>query len=198
MLFLLKPSENSIRSRLAERAAMTYSYPHVGATRSKPPAGWRINHLRLQVGTGRAKFDTVVNALFSWKLLAIDGLEVFPSTPTLDRNTDVAILSRHFGIWSVDFCRVIYLLRDEPEQDGKVLRTGFGYGTLPGHAVRGEEIFSVEWHPATDEVWYDIYSFSLPATPLVRLIAPIARATQKRFVRASLEKAARPAAQPDR
>jgi uncharacterized protein (UPF0548 family) len=170
---------------------MTYSDPHVGATRSKPPAGWRINHLRLQVGTGRRKFDAVVNALFSWKLLAIDGLQVFPSTSTLDVSTDVAIVSRHFGIWSVDFCRVIYVLRDEPEQDGKVLRTGFGYGTLPGHVMRGEEIFSLEWHPATQEVWYDIFSFSLPATPLVRLIAPVARATQRRFARASLEKAAR-------
>jgi uncharacterized protein (UPF0548 family) len=191
MLFVLRPSETSIRAQLTDREAMTYSYPHVGATRSKPPAGWRINHLRLQVGTGRRKFDAVVNALFSWKLLAIDGLQVFPSTSTLDVSTDVAIVSRHFGIWSVDFCRVIYVLRDEPEQDGKVLRTGFGYGTLPGHVMRGEEIFSLEWHPATQEVWYDIFSFSLPATPLVRLIAPVARATQRRFARASLEKAAR-------
>jgi uncharacterized protein (UPF0548 family) len=152
--------------------------------------------MRLLVGTGRATFDTVVEALFSWKLLAIDGLQVFPSTSTLQTGTDVAILSRHFGIWSVDFCRVIYVLKDEPEQDGKVLRTGFAYGTLPGHAVRGEEIFSIEWHPATEEVWYDIYSFSLPGAPLVRMIAPIARATQRRFARASLEKALRLAAKP--
>jgi uncharacterized protein (UPF0548 family) len=195
MLFLIRPNEEFIESLLAERAALAYSYTHVGATRGTPPAGWRINHMRLQVGTGQAKFDAVVNALFSWKLLAIDGLEVFPSTPILQPRTDVAILSRHFGIWSLDFCRVIYVLRDEPERDGKVLRTGFGYGTLPGHAVRGEEIFSVEWHPATQEVWYDIYSFSLPATPLVRLIAPIARATQLRFARASLAKAVHLAAQ---
>jgi uncharacterized protein (UPF0548 family) len=84
---------------------------------------------------------------------------------------------------------VIYVLRDEFERDGRLLRTGFAYGTLPGHAVRGEEIFSIEWHPATQEVWYDIYSFSLPATPLIKLLSPIARATQRRFARASLEAA---------
>lgn len=198
MLFFLKPSETLIQSRLAERSVMAFSYAYVGATRSTPPAGWRINHMRLQVGTGRAKFDALVEALFSWKLLATDGLQVFPSTEKLEQNTDVAILSRHFGIWSVDFCRVLYVLKNQPEQRGNVLRTGFGYGTLPGHAVRGEELFSIEWHTATEEVWYDIYSFSLPATPLVRLIAPIARATQKRFARASLEKAARLAAQSEK
>ena len=174
---------------------MTYSYPHVGATRGTPPANWRINHMRFQVGRGRAKFDFLAEALFSWKLLAIDGLEVFPSARLPEPGTDVAILSRHFGIWSVDFCRVIYVLHEAPEQDGKVWRTGFAYGTLPGHAVDGEEIFSVEWHAATQEVWYDIYSFSLPATILVSLIAPMARATQRRFARASLEKAACLAAQ---
>ncbi len=152
--------------------------------------GWHINHMRRLTGSGRPKFDALVDALFSSELLAIDGLEVFPSTDKLEPGTGVAILSRHFGIWSVDFCRVIYVLREEPEQDGAVLRTGFGYGTLPGHAVRGEETFSIEWHPATQEVWYDIYSFSLFASSLVRLLSPIARATQRRFARRSLEKAA--------
>ena len=195
MLFFRKPRESSIRSLLAERSAMTYSYPQVGATRSAPPAGWRINHLRLKAGSGRAKFDALAEALFSWKLLAIDGLVVFPSAPALQPGTDVAILSRHFGIWSVDFCRVIYVLKNQQEETGAVLRTGFAYGTLPGHAVSGEELFSLEWHRATEEVWYDVYSFSLPATPLVRLVAPLARATQRRFARESLEKAARLAAQ---
>ena len=121
MLFFRKPSESSIRSLLAERGAMTYSYPQVGATRSAPPAGWRINHLRLKAGSGRAKFDALAEALFSWKLLAIDGLLVFPSAPALQPGTDVAILSRHFGIWSVDFCRVIYVLQDEQEEPVSVI-----------------------------------------------------------------------------
>lgn len=150
--------------------------------------------MRQLVGTGLAVHKRVAAALFSWKLLAIDGLQVFPSTPTLQAGTNVAILSRHLGIWSVDFCRVIYVLHDEAKNDRAILRTGFAYGTLPGHAVCGEEIFSIEWHPATQEVWYDIYSFSLPATRLISMIAPFARARQRRFAGASLEKAAKLAA----
>jgi len=190
MLFLFRPGTPAIQRLLNECEHASFSYKAVGSTRTVPPAGWRINHMRRLIGIGSAAHARAVAALFSWQLLAIEGLEVFPSAATLQPNTSVAILSRHFGVWSLDFCRVIYVLRDEPENDGALLRTGFAYGTLPGHAVRGEEIFSIEWHPATQEVWYDIYSFSLPATPLVRLIGPIARATQRRFARASLEKAA--------
>src|SRR5262245_20904325 len=134
MLFLRKPSEHAIRSLLTERRNVAFSYPHVGATRGTPPPGWHVNHMRLLVGVGRARRDAIVKALFAWKLLAIDGLTVFPSTDELQAGTGVAILSRHFGVWSVDFCRVIYVLKDEPERAGAILRTGFGYGTLPGHA----------------------------------------------------------------
>lgn len=188
MLFLRRPSDEAIKQLLLRRRDMNFSYPYVGATRSAPPPGWRTNHKRKYLGTGRAIHDKAVEVLFSWKPLAVCGLEVFSQAPEVHPQADVAMVSRHFGIWSVDFCRVIYVLKAEREES-TLERTGFGYGTLPGHAVRGEEAFSIEWHPASEEVWYDIYSFSLPARPLVRAIAPIARAAQRRFALASLEKA---------
>src|SRR5262249_47361024 len=118
-------------------------------------------------------------------------LRAFPDKDVLEPGTSVALLSHHFGMWSLDFCRVIYVLEDEPEQDGKVRRTGFGYGTLPGHAVRGEEIFSLEHHEATGEIWYEIRSFSKPSNVLIQLSGPLAMIAQRRFAGASLEKAAR-------
>ena len=190
MLFLRRPSDQQIHTLLTARESIPFSYVDVGATRTSPPSGWRINHMRQLIGIGKAAYERAVAALFSWQLLAVDGLQVFPSATILQPHTNVALCSRHFGIWSVDFCRVIYVLQHESENDGALLRTGFGYGTLPGHAVRGEEIFSIEWHPATQEVCYDIYSFSRPATPLVCLLGPVAGATQRRFARASLHKAA--------
>ncbi|HKF26036.1 MAG TPA: DUF1990 domain-containing protein [Candidatus Acidoferrum sp.] len=194
VLFLAKPGEAAIREALGRSQSMPFSYAHVGATRTTPPAGWRVHHMRAPLGTGRRTLEAAAAVLFSWKLLAVEGLEVFPSTETVQQGTNVAILSRHFGIWSLDFCRVIYVLKNQREHDGAVLRTGFGYGTLPGHAVRGEEIFSIEWRVRTEEVWYDIYSFSLPASPLVKLLSPVARAAQRRFARQSLEGAVRLAA----
>jgi uncharacterized protein (UPF0548 family) len=68
----------------------------------------------------------------------------------------------------------VYVI-DEPD------RFGFAYGTLPQHAESGEERFSVEYHPDTDEVWYDIYAFSRPGNFLIRLGYPYARWRQKQF-----------------
>ena len=45
-------------------------------------------------------------------------------------------------------------------------RFGFGYGTLPRHAERGEERFSVEWYREDGCVYYDVFAFSRPKHPL--------------------------------
>jgi uncharacterized protein (UPF0548 family) len=189
MLFLRRPTEERICAELAARKSRSWSYAQVGATRTTPPCGWRINDLQSIVGTGRSIRDQLAARLFGFKLLGVAGVEVFPRDATARPNLDVALLSRHFGIWSLDFCRVIYVLRDEPEENGAILRTGFAYGTLPGHAIRGEEIFSIEWRPAIQEVRYHIFSFSSPANLFIRFLSPIARATQTRFARASLARA---------
>ncbi len=189
MLFLRRPTEKEICAALEARKSLSFSYPYVGATRTTPPPGWRINTLELIAGRGRSIREQLVAALFSWKLLAVAGIEVFAVDAQVHTGTDVAILSRHFAIWSLDFCRVIYVLNQEPERHGAILRTGFAYGTLPGHAVRGEEIFSLTWSPATEEVRYEIFSFSKLASPVATLLSPVARAAQKRFALSSLEKA---------
>ena len=64
-------------------------------------------------------------------------------------------------------------------------RFGFGYGTLPGHAERGEERFSVEWYREDGYVYYDVFAFSCPKHPLAWFGCPFARALQRRFARDS-------------
>jgi uncharacterized protein (UPF0548 family) len=79
-----------------------------------------------------------------------------------------------------------------------VRRCGFAYGTLPHHVERGEERFSVEWHP-DDTVWYDVRAFSRPRYWPVRLAFPLARWLQRRFVtesKAAMQKAASAAETP--
>ena len=66
-------------------------------------------------------------------------------------------------------------------------RFGFAYGTLPDHVECGEERFLIEWQ-LDDSVWYDIFAFSRPQHPLVRLSKPLARRLQKQFARDSLSK----------
>ena len=191
MLFVRRPIEQEVRLLLTARESLPFSYSEIGATRSTPPAGYRINHMRTLLGTGAEVHTRAVNALLSWRLLAVGGLELFPKDLPMQPQTNVALLSRHFGLWSLDFCRVIYVLEAQSESQGAIQRTGFAYGTLPGHAVRGEEIFSIEWHMVTNEVCYDIFSFSRPANLVIGLAGPLARSAQRQFASASLKEASR-------
>ncbi|MBI5160997.1 MAG: DUF1990 domain-containing protein [Micrococcales bacterium] len=81
-------------------------------------------------------------------------------------------------------CRVVYVV-DEPQ------RRGFAYGTLPGHAARGEEAFLVDRRD-DGSVWITIRAFSRPATPFWWLVDPILRVVQRVFTQRYLRALAGP------
>jgi uncharacterized protein (UPF0548 family) len=57
-------------------------------------------------------------------------------------------------------------------------RTGFGYGTLPGHPERGEESFAAEL-AAGGQVVFDLFAFSRHANWFYTLGGPVAAACQR-------------------
>jgi len=67
---------------------------------------------------------------------------------------------------------VVYVV-DEPD------RRGFAYGTLPGHAESGEELFLVRHDPATDDVFAVVRAFSRHATWWSRLGSPVTSLVQR-------------------
>lgn len=73
--------------------------------------------MRARSGTGKGVHDRAVDALLNWKLLAVAGLELFPAYPVMQAQTNVALLSRHIGLWSLDFCRVVHVFKGESERD---------------------------------------------------------------------------------
>jgi uncharacterized protein (UPF0548 family) len=97
--------------------------------------------------------------------------------------TVVGVFGRHFGVWSLNACRIVYVI----EKEALLLkRYGFAFGTLPGHVERGEERFTVEWHRADDSVWYEVFAFARPVHPLAKVGLPFVRLIQRRFAAASL------------
>ena len=83
-------------------------------------------------------------------------------------------------------CRVVFC-----ELSGDSNRAAFAYGTLRGHAERGEERFAVRFDPASNEVLYSIAAFSRPASLFSKLGYPFARSLQKRFAVSSADALAR-------
>jgi uncharacterized protein (UPF0548 family) len=102
----------------------------------------------------------------------------WPDTP-MERGVSVAVLISHLGFWSLNACRIVYVI----DEHGSSEKYGFAYGTLPDHGERGEERFTVEFN-SDQTVWYDLYAFSRP-NMLARLAYPYTRLLQKRFARDS-------------
>ena len=131
------------------------------------------------VGSGGEGFNSAKQALDDWKMFDLDWIELFPQRPSVQTGTAVAVVVRHLRFWSVNISRIVYAIDANSQY-------GFAYGTSLCHSEEGEERFLIEYDPATDEVWYDLYAFSRPRHQLARIGYPIARHLQKRFARESL------------
>ena len=177
-----RPNDDEIRAFIADQAPRPFSYADVGATRGAPPAAYTCDHNRVVLGNGRAPFERAVAALQRWEMFALRGVELCWPTAPIAVGTTVAILAGDRGLWSLNACRIVYLL----DETGPVIRKGFAYGTLPEHGVRGEERFLIEWDQATDQVSYDLLAISQPSSLLIALARPLLRRVQKRFARQSL------------
>jgi uncharacterized protein (UPF0548 family) len=182
MFALRRPSEDALRRYVAAQAALPFGYAPVGATQGAPPAGYRSDHHRAVLGRGLEVFRRAAKAIRAWEMFRLGWVEVLPPDAPLRPGTVVGVLVHHLGLWSLNPCRIVYVV----DETGPVERFGFAYGTLPGHAAMGEERFTVEWDRTDDTVVYDLLAFSQLRAPLARLGYPLARRLQRRFARDSL------------
>lgn len=182
MLLLRKPSAETIEAFLEAQAKLDLTYPEVGATKTKPPNGYVVDHIRVTLGKGEATFSAAREAVERWDQLRLGWVDAWMSPGPVKVGNPVAIIATFGHIWWLNACRILYVV--DGEQDG-VRRFGFGYGTLPDHAAKGEERFLVEWDRATDDVFYDVLAFSRPNLPLTRYGYFFMRKVQKHFGRVS-------------
>ena len=181
MFLLHQPGEGFIRRFLKEQNDQPFSYP-VGTGWSAVKSGYNTDHHRVRLGEGKQVFVNAVDAIKRWEMFNIGWLRLcWPDTP-IEAGSVVAVAAEHLGFWSLHACRIVSVI-DEQEDNQ---RYGFIYGTLPDHAERGQEQFTVEWRHGDDSVWYDILAFSRPNALLARLGYPVARKLQKRFARDSM------------
>ena len=182
MFSVRSPSEAEVRRYLAAQEALPFSYPEVGATRQgAPPKGYAVDRYRVRLGEGEEAFELAKEALRGWRQFDLGWVGIFPRGAPIEVDTTVAVLARHYGFWSLNTARIVYLV----EGSGGAERFGFAYGTLPGHAERGEERFSVVLNRNDGSVHYEVLAMSRPKHPLAWLGYPFARSLQKRFARDS-------------
>lgn len=156
--------------KLSDLSGKDLTYTEVGATAATMPAGY--HHLRKSavIGTGRDRFDQAAARGMRWGMLRGAGLRVEATTSVAEVGAEVLV---HLGP-VVAPCRVVYVV-DEPD------RRGFAYGTLPGHAESGEELFIVRYDPATRDVIAEVAAFSRHATWWSRLGSPVTSLLQRQI-----------------
>jgi uncharacterized protein (UPF0548 family) len=163
--------------KLCELAAMPLTYAEVGATAGPLPADYHHVQKSAVIGRGRPRFEDAAANGMRWGMLRGAGVRVEATTEVAAVGSDVIV---HLGPVRAP-CRVVYVV-DEPD------RRGFAYGTLPGHAESGEELFLVRYDPSTDEVYADVKAFSRHATWWSRLGSPVTSVIQQivtnRYLRA--------------
>lgn len=181
MFLVRRPSESEVRAFIQSQQRLEFSYPEVGSSRDKPPAGYTVDHNRVELGRGQGTFHRAAEAIRAWRMFELGWVELlWPDSPITPQTT-VAVLVSGLGMWSLNACRVVYTVDDQTP----TRRSGFAYGTLPEHAESGEERFSVEWLP-DDSVWYDLLAFSRPHQWHARVGRALSRRLQKRFARDSM------------
>ena len=177
-----KPSETTVQQFISSQHNLPFTYREVGATRNETaPAGYTVDHNRIKLGDGEDIYLRAVSALRNWKQFDLGWVTIVPPQTPVEVGRIVAVQAQTFRFWTLSAARIVYVL----EELTPLRRFGFAYGTLPDHVECGEERFTVE-HRDDNSVWYDIYAFSHPQHPLVRLASSVARKLQHRFVRDSL------------
>jgi uncharacterized protein (UPF0548 family) len=144
----------------------------VGATRSGSlPPGFRHLFYRTPLGSGAALYELAGSAVLDFRMHRATGASVLTAASVAAPGVRLAL-----GIGPLRVpCEVIWT-----EKYGK--KTGFAYGTLPGHQASGEEAFIVE-HDDRDRVWFTVVAYSRPARTLMRLGGPFAVVFQHTYAR---------------
>jgi uncharacterized protein (UPF0548 family) len=182
MFLARRPTPTDIERFLDASRLKSLSYAPIGIASAGSPS-YDVDESAVVVGSGTAGFERAKTALAAWKHFDLGWVEVYPRGVSLDIGTNVAVLVRHAGCWSLNGCRVVYALGDRAHGP----RFGFAYGTLANHAERGEELFEVSLDRASQTVTYRIRAASRPRAALARLGYPLARMLQARFRRDSGE-----------
>lgn len=132
------PSPGAAADLLGELRQEEVTYDHVGSTLE--PDRWpgrRARQRQRDVGRGESAFAAAIDRLRTWEPQKALGADVLPSDQMVAADATILLVLPFGPLRAVVPDRVVAVV-EEPR------RFAFAYGTLPGHAERGEESFSVE------------------------------------------------------
>ncbi|WP_433295670.1 DUF1990 family protein [Actinoplanes sp. CA-030573] len=149
---------------------LTYTPVGGTATGLRPP-GFRHLHYRTPLGSGAELHKQAGEAVLTFRMHRAMGARVVASARAASPGVRLRVGA---GPLMVP-CEVVWSLESEN-------KTGWGYGTLPGHQASGEEAFVVE-RDERDRVWFSVVAYSRPARLPMKLAGPFAVLAQETYAR---------------
>ncbi|MFD7627767.1 DUF1990 family protein [Streptomyces sp. NPDC059851] len=164
-------------TRITSAGRPALSYPERGATAGgRPlPAGYHHLHHRTRIGRSRAVFEAAGTAVTTFAVHRASGARVRCGDGAVRPRSRVDV-GIGWGPLRIEVpCEVVWTAYGPA-------RTGFAYGTLPGHPEHGEEAFLVLQDP-DGTVWFEVTAFSRPARWYTRLAGPLVPFLQRCYAR---------------
>lgn len=128
MFHLTEPSEEQVRRFIAEQKGSRFSYLEVGASSGDIPSRYNVDRNRIRLGKGEVTWHRAVAAVRGWQMFDIPWVRLYWPNAPMQVGTDVAVSVHHFGFYSLNACRIVYII----DEDGSTKRFGFAYGTFMG------------------------------------------------------------------
>ena len=180
---LRNPTASDLEAYRQAQSRLLLSYDEVGATIGEMPSGYVHDRNSAVIGQGEAAYLRAVEGLKSWKMFPAAWTRIHAKEAGQRKDSVIAVVFQLLGMYWRSAARIVYEV-EEGATPGIVKRSGFAYGTLPGHVECGEERFTVALCESGDVV-YELCAFSRPRYWMARLFHPLERRWQRQFVRDS-------------
>ncbi len=179
MLTLRAPADEALGALVERMGAAPFNYEPGLLQRAATLRRWFVDRHREVIGQGEADFAAACDAMRNWDMFRMPWTRPAIPLAALAAGETVGYTARQVGLWWSYCCRIIAVI-DEQDTDG-TRRFGFDYGTLGGHAERGEERFLVTLDGPTGEVTYSLFAISRPGRWFIWFGLPLARRAQSQF-----------------
>jgi len=124
-LFCLRePTEEDVRRFISQQQHSVFSYPEVGATETDVPSRYNIDHNRVFLGRGKVTWRRATETIRGWQMFNMPWVRLYSPTTPVEVGATVAVLVQHFGFYSLNAARIVYVV----DEEGPVSRYGFAYG----------------------------------------------------------------------
>jgi uncharacterized protein (UPF0548 family) len=177
MLTLRRPTELQLAAMVEQHLDTPFNYSPGLLQRVDVERRWIVDRHREAVGHGEADFLAACDAMRAWAKFRQSWTTPAVPLAAIRTGETVGYSARVFGIWWSYCCRILATI---DEGDSGARRFGFDYGTLGGHAERGEERFLVTLD-ADDTVAFELFAMSRPGRWFTWCGLPLARIAQARF-----------------